>query len=145
MSGPDQREGGRRSFFRSFLGEVASLGRTAGGVPQCRISDLHTMADARLARIRPVVRPGWRVEVDGAQIRGTGPGGQQPIALFSSEIENTEAFNGFDGETPLEDVARRVALRLDWDEAAAFEHVRVLFLRLCDLGACMPSRPDEQA
>ena len=135
----------RRTFFRALFQEAAVIRGSLEGKLGCRISELGSLPDEQLAAVRPVVNPDYEIRLDQGQVWAIYKLREQPpLALFSmEETEKLSAFNMFNGNHTLGEIARRIAQELGEDEAAAFGHLREFFLSLAKSMVCLPREPDE--
>lgn len=132
----------RRGFWRGLLHEAFVVSGLLKGGQACRLSDLASLPDEELARVRPAVHRACDIFVDGDQVwshcRETG----DRVCLFpTADTASSAALGMFDGHHTLGQVGKRLAQTLDWDEARAFAHARDLFLRLAERLICLPRDP----
>lgn len=131
----------RRNFFRWLAGEVCAACDEMRGIPQLRLSDISALSDAELAEIRPVVREGVRIIVREEHVFAEVSDDRDAVALFPVDSTDTLGFNRFDGQKRMRQIGDELAAAMSSQEADGFAHVRGLFLRLVDLGVCVPGSP----
>lgn len=126
-----------------MIRDARVLSSTLKGGRSFALSELGDLPDEELARLFPLVRPGFAIYVDGehvvAQNRETG----DIVELGPSTKENVVALNHFSGEVNLGVVGRRLAHQMGWDEARGFAHVKDLFIALVGRLVCVPLNASE--
>ena len=131
----------RRQFFPALLRELVVTASAARGRPTWSLSELGSLPDEQIVKVRPVMNPEYEIVVDQDHVwswhKKTGVATQ----LFAMGKENLVAFNLFNGEHTLGEVARQIAQEMEWDEAASLAHVRELFLLLVSHLVCLPRDP----
>jgi hypothetical protein len=129
----------RRLFFRQFLGQTVASIEEVAGRPQISLAQLPTLPDDDLGRLMPGLRDDVRVEVQDARVQAWRADRAAAVTLFEAgDAEAVRLFNRFDGHTTLDDIARALALEEGGSAGAAFARARALFLRLVELGVCVP-------
>lgn len=138
----------RRSFWRGVVQEVLVVSGLLKGGQECRLSDLGSLPDDQLARMRPIVHPACEIFVDGDGVWSRCKATGAVDRLFAlEETGKRVALGMFDGEHTLGEVGRRLAGAMEWDELQGFAHARDLFLSLARRLICVPldpSAPDQQ-
>lgn len=140
---PNARNTGRRGFFRRLLGEAVSFGEEMGGRPQMCMEQLDTLPDEVLRGVEPVWSRSRRVRLRGCDLMiEEGHDGRLKLAsrLEEGDAELAALFGR--GHT-LEQLAARLACRVNLEQDAAWAEVKDLFLRLARQGLCHPSAPIE--
>jgi hypothetical protein len=138
-----RRECSRRGFFGFLLQEVRVFWGELKGKHAYRLSELSGLTDEQLSCIRPVINPDYETLVDGkhVMIRNAllcGPA----TSLFCTDDKATLlAFSMFDGQHTLGQIGLRLALEMGWEERAAFERAKGLFLSWAAQAACRPRDP----
>jgi hypothetical protein len=135
----------RRTAFGALLQEAVAIHAAIKGAPVCRIAELGSLPDEKLARVRPVVNSSFEINLaQGCVWAKYTPKEKPPQKLFAmAERENLLAFNMFDGTHTLGEIASRMAQEMDWEEAQAFAHLRDFFLTLVKRAVCLPKDPVE--
>jgi hypothetical protein len=128
----------RRTFFRALFQEAIIIRGSLKGGQGGRLSELGSLPDEQLARVRPILTPEYETFVDQGHVWGRNKTTKAVLKLFPAEQENLVAFNMFDGQHTLGEIGRRLAQEMGWDEAAAFAHARDLFLSLVGPMVCVP-------
>ena len=137
--------GSRRSFFGRMLADAMSLGEQLQGRPQHRLSDLQQASPTILSSLVPAQAPGMSLVVDGRGVFARGPD-QALHFLFPIDSLESALFNGMDGTRPLAQIAAAAAAAANLPECHVRDRVCSLFLRLVDLGICVPvNAPEAQA
>jgi hypothetical protein len=131
----------RRNFWRALLQEVFVISGSFKGRQGCRLSELGSLPDDQLARVRPIVNPDHEIFVDQGHVWSRCKTTEATLKLFPMEKENLVAFNLFDGRYSLGEIGERLSQEMDWDEARGFVHVRDLFLSLVSRLVCVPANP----
>jgi hypothetical protein len=129
----------RRDLLRALVREAQVAAGTIRGKHGFTLVSLSTLPDDQLACLVPAVSPAYTIDLGDDCVWARPTGGGQPIRLFSLDIENTAAFNLFNGQNTLGDAGRLLAAQLGWDQPRAFAHVRALFLDLVRHMVCLPS------
>ena len=107
------------------------------------MSELGSLPDEQLARVRPIVIPGREVFVDQGYVCSRHKKSEAATKLFPAEEKNLVPFRMFDGRHDLGEIGSRLAQEMGWDEAGAFAHARDLFLSLVERAVCVPRDPPE--
>jgi len=133
----------RRQFFRALFQEVVVIRDSLRGRPGYRLSELGSLPDDQLARVKPAVNRDYEVFVDQGDVWARYKLKEQaPLKLFSvEEKENRIVFNMFDGRHSLGEIGNHLAQEMEWDEVRAFAHVRDMFLSLVEPMVCLPKAP----
>jgi hypothetical protein len=121
-----------------LLREARVLSSTLKGGRSFALSGLDDLPDEELARLIPLVRPGFAIYVDGEHVVAQNEKTGDIVDLGPSTKENVVALNHFDGQVNLGAVGRRLAHHMGWDEARGFAHVKDLFLSLVGRLVCVP-------
>ncbi len=114
----------------------------ARGRPQRRLSELDGLSPGELKRIKPVAVAGVRLKFEGGWLlAATSADGQtrELGAVMECSPANLAAFNAFNGEQSLDEVAAGLARAMSWEPEAAYVHTRNLFLGLVRRGVCAPA------
>jgi hypothetical protein len=135
----------RRSLFLALAREAQVLAGTLRGGQGFSLANLVRLPDEQLARLIPAVSPACTIVVGDDAVWAERAGSGEAVRLFSLEVENTAAFNLFNGENTLGDAATLLAEQLAWDRPRAFAHLRALFLSLARQMVCLPTNPLEPA
>jgi hypothetical protein len=133
----------RRTFFRALFQEASVIHGSLKGKEGFRLSELGSLPDGQLARVRPVVHPDHEIFLDQGYVCSRRKRAEATSKLFPTEKENLVAFNMFNGRYDLGQIGGRLAQEMGWDETSAFAHVRDLFLSLIERGVCVPQDPPE--
>ncbi len=144
MTSPGYKKGSafnRRGFFRSFLGEAASLLDEARGIPQYRLDNLWNLSDEVTARIKPAMVPNIEILIADDQVHARSRGKKEAFAIFRCEPQAGFVFNRFNGQNTIGQISIELAKAFSWDEADAFSYTREFFLRLARLRVCVPVNP----
>ncbi len=130
----------RRRLWSAIKAELLANRGLVRGIPALKLSELGRLPDDELAQIIPGVAPGCGISVRDQFVWGQLPGNEPPTRLFPLGSPALMAFNLFNGQTPLGEVAEQLAVRLGegWDAARAFALARGLFLALVVAGICRP-------
>lgn len=142
--GPRQRlrfDFTRRELFTALATELRIIyGRSQGG-EAWRLADLGRLPDAALERLVPIVVAGCRITETDGHVFGQVSATAAPKPLFPKSPAALEAFNQFNGLTPIGAIVRHVAAATGWSHAESHELVRGLFLDLVVAGVCVPKWP----
>jgi hypothetical protein len=135
----------RRTAFRAILQEAAVIGRALKGTPTCRIAELGSLPDEKLAQVKPMVNPGFEINLEQGCVWATYKPKEKPAQkLFAmAEKDHLLAFNMFTGTHTLGEIGRHLAREMAWEETQAFARLRDFFLSLVKLGVCLPKDPVE--
>lgn len=136
-------EKSRREFFRSLIREAeVGTGRLSGGKGY-NLASLGALSDELLGQARPVIIPGCQIDVRDGTVWGQPP--EEPVrALFSlAETAACSAFNQFNGQATLHQIAARLSEEMGWTQARSFALVRGLFLTLVMYRLAVPSAEDQ--
>ena len=133
----------RRTFWRALLQEMCVTITSIDGQENVRLSELGTLPNHKLARIRPAIAPECSISMDGGYVCARHKAAPGKLQLFPIERQNLLAFNLFDGRHELGDIARHVALEMGWDEPRGFAHTRELFLSLVARLVAVPGNAPE--
>jgi hypothetical protein len=107
-----------------------------------RLSELGSLPDEKLALLKPIVNPAYEILVEEDCVWGRYKSTGAVIRLFGlEERESLLAFNMFDGKHSLDQIGKRLAQEMDWDEARGFAHARDLFLFAANYLVCVPQGP----
>ena len=132
----------RRAFFRRMMGEAVSAADELRGRPQLRLSDISKLDDESLMELVPMVRPDVEVLDNDQGVCARLPQQEENVVLFSRDERIADfMFTRFDGQTTLRCVCDELVFETEWDEAEAFARVKAFFLRLLDMGVCVPGNP----
>ena len=133
----------RRTFFRALFQEVVVVRGSLKGGQGGRLSELGSLPDEQLARLRPIVNPDREVFVDQGYVCSRHKKSEATTKLFPAEEKNMVVLRLFDGRHDLGEIGSRLAQEMGWDEAGAFAHARDLFLSLVERAVCVPRDPPE--
>jgi hypothetical protein len=135
----------RRTFFRALFQEAVVINDALKGKPGFRITELGQLPDDLLAGITPLRNPDREIYLEGGHVWArTKSKATAPVKLFATkERSKLSCFNLITGEHTLGEIAQRLAEEMDWDEPAAFAHLRDLFLTLAAHAVCLPKDPLE--
>lgn len=142
--GPRQRlcfDFTRRELFTALVTELRVIHGRAQGGEAWQLADLGRLPDAELDRLVPVVVAGCRITEAGGHVVGQVSATAAPKPLFPRSTAALEAFNRFNGLTPIGATVRHVAAATGWHHAQSREFVRRLFLDLVVAGVCVPKWP----
>ena len=134
----------RRTFWRALLQEICVTASSLDGRDNVRLSELGTLPDEELARIRPAINPACEISLADGHVCVRHEAAQATRKLFPIERANLIAFNWFDGKHEIGEIGRRVAREMGWDEPHAFAHTRELFLSLVAQLVSVPANPPEE-
>jgi hypothetical protein len=128
----------RRLLYKALFTELnVHSGKNAGGTAY-KLSDLGLWSDEQIYMLTPEVTAGCQISLAEGMITGQPSGTPKPISLFPLASPALSAFNQFNGQTLLGEVARQLAKEKAWEYAHAFAFVRGLFLWLVLSGVCQP-------
>jgi hypothetical protein len=133
----------RRTFFRALFQEAVVIRGSLKGGQGCRLSELGSLPDDRLAQVRPVLNPDCETFVDQGYVCSRCEKTEATLKLFLAEKENLVVFDMFDGRQDIGEIGHRLAQEMDWDETRAFAHARDLFLSMVQRAVCVPRDPLE--
>jgi len=135
----------RRTAFRAILQEAAAIGRALKGTPTCRITELGSLPDEKLAQVKPAVNPSFEINLaQGCVWAKYKPKERPPQKLFAmGEKEHLLAFNMFNGTHTLGEIGHHLAQEMAWEDEQAFARLRDFFLSLVKRGVCVPKDPVE--
>lgn len=131
----------RREFFRALFQEGIVFRGSLQGGQGFRLSDLGSLPDSQLARIRPMLNPDCEISVDQGHAWSRSKKAGSILRLFPTAKENTLTFDMFTGQHTLEEIGQHLAQEMGWDEARAFAQARGLFLSLVERQVCFPKDP----
>jgi hypothetical protein len=132
---------GRRTFFRSFLGDVAVFFDELRGKPQLRLMDLSNLPDHVLSQIKPVISDGTEISLVDGYVAARRKASEKSRNVLELNPENLFVFNRFNGATTIDDIADGLSRAMSWDRQQAFDYTRSVFLRLAQFGTCVPGNP----
>ncbi len=135
----------RRNFLPRLLQEIVVTFKSAQGVPAHQLSDLGSLSDAQLARIRPKINPSHQIRVINGQVCSQRKDEDEASLLqyFATAPDNLAVFNRINGQHTIADIAEAVAQELAWEYERAFAHTRMIFLTLASHLCAVPSNsPD---
>lgn len=131
----------RRQFWRALLQEVFVFSGSVKGGQAHQLSELSSLPDHQLARVKPVVNPEYEIFVDQDHVWSKHKKTEATLRLFPTNKENLAAFNLFNGMYSLGEIGQQLSQEMNWDEARAFAHARDLFLSLAIHLVCVPRDP----
>ncbi|MBN1201616.1 MAG: hypothetical protein JXJ20_07150 [Anaerolineae bacterium] len=133
----------RRRFLPLLLQEIFVTFDSFKGKPVHQLTDLGKLPDEEIALIKPVINPQYQVFTERGHVCARHKETGSSLQLFAMQQANLEVFNRINGQITLGEIGAQVAQELDWDEDAAFEHVKELFLSLAVHLVCVPKNtPD---
>jgi hypothetical protein len=128
----------RRRLFSALFTELDVYSGVNDGGTAYKLSDLGVWSDEQLYMLTPQVTAGCQISLSNGLVHGLPQGTLKPLKLFPVDSPALPAFNQFNGQTLLGEVARSLAKDQNWDHAHAFAYVRGLFLWLVLAGVCQP-------
>ncbi len=136
----------RRGFLPVLLREaVVALGMLRGGEGG-RLSELASLPDEQLAKIKPLLNPAYEIQVEDEQVLARHKDTGLTVPMFATdEREALMAFDLFDGQHTIEQAGALLSGHMEWDKEAGFAYARDLFLRLVEDVVCVPKDPPRLA
>ncbi len=138
------RQYSRRQFFPMLVQElIVNVQQVRQGKPAYTLENLGDLPDDKLAVIRPMISPLYRIRVvDGQVCSQFKDDADAPVRPhFPTTPEYLAAFNRFNGRQSLQEIAGAVAAEFVWETDAAFRFTRDLFLALAAQGVVVPQNP----
>lgn len=128
----------RRGLLSHLASSLEAVEGREQGKQAFSLAELGEWPDGDLAELKPALVPGCRITLEGGFVCGQPPGEKTARRLFPQNTPAQVAFDAFDGQTYLDDIAAEVAAATGWDAARAFAYTRGLFLTLVLAGVCQP-------
>lgn len=128
----------RRQFWANLAQNLEAVQGREQGRDAFSLVELGTWPDGDLAEILPGVVPGCKITMVEGFVCGQPPEAPAPKRLFPVDAPALTAFNLFNGQTPLDDIADAVAVKTGWEAERAFAYTRGIFLTLVVAGVCQP-------
>ena len=129
----------RRHLLPALAHELVAWLDLARGRPVFQLGDLWTMPDQQLAQIIPRQNPAVEVFVADGYLWSREARSGAVHQEFATEWANIVTFNLFDGQRSLDNIGRRVAEEMGWEESQGFAHAKSLFLTLVRHLVCVPA------
>lgn len=129
----------RRDLLRVLLREAHAVAGELSGRPHLRLSQIATLADGQIAKIRPRILSGVSIIAVGGWLHAADrerPGG---VRLFESTSETDFVVAAFTGEKSIEQLSDEYTARFGGSREAAFRHIKECVLELVRVGVCVPS------
>ena len=132
----------RRAFFPALLREATvTLGMLRGGQGG-RLSELGSLPDEQLARLKPILNPAYEIQVEEDSVWGRHKDTGTTLRLFGlEERESLLVFNLFDGRHSLGQIGKQLAQEMGWEEVRGFLQARDLFLSVASRLVFVPKEP----
>jgi hypothetical protein len=131
----------RRQFWRALLQEVSVTFDSLQGRPGYALSDLGSLSDHQLARVKPIMHPDCESFIRQGYVWSWCKQTEVTLKLFPTDQENLVAFRMFDGQHELSEIGEHLAREMGWDPARGFALAKELFLSLVGCLVCIPKDP----
>lgn len=131
----------RRELFSALMREAQILTQATQGIQPFRLAELGTLTDQQLAGVMPTLNPDFEIYQEEGFVCAREIKTGRVYQEFIFQKENTFTFSLFTGEMRLDEIGKRVAKEMGWEEAKGFAHARGLFLSLVSHLVCLPNHP----
>ncbi|HEX3009162.1 MAG TPA: hypothetical protein VHO90_16280 [Bacteroidales bacterium] len=129
----------RRDFFSTIFTEFHLRANRRYGALGIKISSLGKMEPEKLGEFIPVIVPDCEIELKSQSVWAVLKQKNKKVFLFDIDPISLYAFNQFNGQTPLKDIARNISNKFSLDAEYSFRIARGLFLTLVKAGASLPA------
>jgi hypothetical protein len=129
----------RRKFFRSLVGETLNLVETISGKPHLSLSEISELPDEKILELMPMMGDWVEILVDNNGVKAKHNSSQETLELFQRDSIEADIFNHFNGQHSIEQIAQDLATTRSLDIDKSFQLVRNFFIRLVQMGFCVPS------
>lgn len=129
---------GRRKFFTSLTGWIASLADEIRGIPQMDLKSLDKVPDEIIGEMIPVIANDGTYRIDEGRIKKYNKSSGEYSDFIVTTRHQMFIIRSFNGISTISDISLKYAERYMLGIEEAFQHVKSLFIELAEGKVCHP-------
>ena len=134
----------RRGFIHWLAREASAISGELQGKPHRRLSNIRNLPDSIVTRLKPSLLPDVRVAQASGELSVYRQGKPVDVSFLAREPARKLILQSFDGKSDIDTINAVVASSYGVSDREAFERVKEVFVKLVDLGVCVPTNTGEE-